>query len=152
MNRSDNPSADRATWWQAALMIRGQTKVEQRNIRSVWIWCFVSAAGFSAVIFALETFPQLRGPFAWLLAMIAIALGFPAVLACLRFIREADEFMRKVQINGIAIGFAAGFVFCLGYNTLEYVVGAPHLPMIVAAVPLGFGWAIGSFIVAFRHR
>jgi hypothetical protein len=151
MNRSENPSADRATWWQAALMIRGQTKAEQRNIRSVWIWCLVGAAGFSAVTLAFEALPQLRGPFAWLLAMIPFALSFPAVLACRRFIREADEFMRKVQLDGIAIGFAAGCVSCLSYHTLEHV-GAPHLPMIVATVPLVFGWAIGSFIVAFRHR
>ena len=82
--------------------------------------------------------------------MIPIALSFPGMLACLRFIREADEFMRKVQLDGIAIGFGAGFVFCLGYPMLEHV-GAPHLPIIVATVPLGFGWAIGSFSVAFRH-
>jgi drug/metabolite transporter (DMT)-like permease len=151
MNGSNNYSANGATWWQAALMIRGQTKAEQRNIRSVWIWCLVWATGFLAVTSALAAFPQLRGPFAWLLAMIPIVLGFPAVLACVRFIREADEFMRKVQLDGIAIGFAAGCVFCLGYHTLEHV-GAPHLPMIVATVPLVFGWAIGSFIVAFRHR
>jgi hypothetical protein len=151
MNGSNNLSADRATWWQAALMIRGQTEAEQRNIRSVWIWCFVWAAGFSAVTTALEAVPRLRGPFVWLLAMIPLALSFPLVLACLRFIREADEFMRKVQLDGIAIGFAAGFVFCMGYHALEQV-GAPHLPMLVAIVPLGFGWAIGSFIVAFRYR
>jgi hypothetical protein len=151
MNGSNNPSTDGATWWQAALMIRGQTKAEQRNIRSVWIWCFVWAAGFYAVTTALEAFPQLRGPSAWLLAMIPVALSFPAVLACLRFIREADEFMRKVQLDGIAIGFAAGFVFCLGYHTLENL-GAPRLPLLVATVPLAFGWAIGSFIVALRHR
>jgi drug/metabolite transporter (DMT)-like permease len=151
MNGSNSPSADRATWWQAALMIRGQTKAEQRNIRSIWIWCVVWTAGFAAVTTALEAFPQLRGPFVWLLAIIPIALSFPAVLACLRFIREADEFMRKVQLDGIAIGFAAGIVFCLGYYMLEHV-GAPHLPIVVATVPLIFGWAIGSFIVAFRHR
>jgi drug/metabolite transporter (DMT)-like permease len=151
MNRSNSPSANRATWWQAALMIRGQTQAEQRNIRSIWIWCVVWAASFAAVTTALEAFPQLQDPFTWLLAMIPIALSFPAVLACLRFIREADEFMRKVQLDGIAIGFAAGIVFCLGYHTLEHV-GAPHLPMVVATVPLIFGWAIGSFIVAFRHR
>jgi hypothetical protein len=83
--------------------------------------------------------------------MIPIILGIPALLANLRFIREADEFMRKVQLHGIAIGFAAGFLFCVGYHTLEHV-GAPHLPLIFATVPLGLGWAIGSFMVAFRHR
>lgn len=59
--------------------------------------------------------------------------------------------MRKVQLHGIAIGFATCFVFCLGSYTLEQV-GAPHLSVMAATVPLGLGWAIGSFIVAFRHR
>lgn len=151
MNSSNISSANRAAWWQAALMIRGQTETEQRNIRSVWIWCLVWAAGFSAVMLALKEFPQLRGSFNWPLTVVPVVLSIPAVLACLRFIRQADEFMRKVQLEGIAIGFAAGFVFCMSYGTLEHL-GAPRLPMIVAAVPLAFGWAIGSFIVAFRHR
>lgn len=150
MTGSMNPSVDRASWWQAALMIRGQTKAEQRNIRSVWIWCLVWAAGFIAVKTALDAIPQLR-TFAWLLGSASIALSIPALLANIRFIREADEFMRKVQLHGIAIGFAAGFVFSMSYHVLEHL-GAPHLPMIFATVPLGFGWAIGAFVVAYRHR
>src|SRR5690349_14872290 len=149
MNNSSNSSANSATWWQAALMIRGQTEAERRNIRSVWIWCSVGAFGWPATVKALEAFPQLPSSVAWLLAMIPIALSILALLACLRFIREADEFMRKVQLDGIAIGFAAGIVFCLSYHTLEHV-GAPPLPMVFAIVPLTFGWAIGSFIVAYR--
>ncbi|WP_153067178.1 hypothetical protein [Steroidobacter cummioxidans] len=144
-------SADTATWWQAALMIRGQTKAEQRNIRSVWMWCLVWLAGVVAVTTALEAFPRLPAWLGGLLAIIPIALSIPALLANIRFIREADEFMRKVQLQGIAIGFAAGFVFCMGYQVLERA-GAPHLSMIFATAPLGIGWAIGSFIVAYRHR
>lgn len=142
---------DRATWWEAALMIRGQTQAEQRNIRAVWIWSLVWAVGFSAVMMTLRAFPQLEGATAWLIAMIPIALAVPSLLAHLRFIREADEFIRMVQLHGIAIGFATGFLFCMGYQALEQV-GAPKLPMILAAAPMGFGWAIGSFIVAYRHR
>jgi hypothetical protein len=151
MSGSNGSSTDRATWWQAALMIRGQTKAEQRNIRSVWIWSLAWAAGFSAVITALEAFAERLGSFAWLLAMVPIPLTIFLILANVRFIREADEFMRKVQLHGIAIGFAAGFLFCLGYPVFEQA-GAPRLPMMVAAVPLGLGWMIGSFIVAYRHR
>ena len=151
MNRSNDLSRERATWWEAALMIRGQTETEQRNIRAVWIWTLVWAIGFCAVVTILESFPQLKGLPAWLIAVIPIALIIPSLLSQVRFIREADEFMRKVQLQGIAIGFAACFLFCLGYYALEQA-GAPRLPMIFAAVPLGLGWAIGSFIVAYRHR
>lgn len=151
MNGSNSASADRATWWEAALLIRGQTEADQRNIRAIWLWSFVWAAGFSAVMIALKFYPQLRGPLAWLVAMIPIVLGIPLMNSLLRLLREADEFMRKVQLEGIAMGFGAGSIFCMGYHVLEQV-GAPELPMIVMVVPMMFGWAVGSFLVAARYR
>ncbi len=143
-----NTSNDGATWWQAALMICGQTRTEQRNLRAVWIWSLIWGASFLAVAASL---PHLRGSFAWLPALLPAVLSIPVLLSYVRFIREADEFMRKVQLDGIAIGFATGSLFCMGYYMLE-LVGAPSLPIVIAAVPLVLGWAIGSFIVAYRHR
>ena len=151
MNDPNGAGANRATWWEAALMIRGQTEVDQRNIRVIWIWSIVGALSFAAVTIAVSRFPQLRGPFAWLLAMIPVVVGVPLVSALLRFLRETDEFMRKVQLEGIALGFGAGAVFCMGYHALE-MVGAPELPMLFAVAPMCLGWAVGSFLVASRHR
>lgn len=148
---SANAGSRNAEWWEAALMIRGQTPAERRNIRSIWIWCLVWAAGFIVANAVIAT-GQLHGPVAWLLAMVPIVLGVPAIRANIRFIREADEFMRKVQLEGIAIGFTAGSIFCIVYNMLERALAAPRLPVIVALVPLTFGWAIGSLLVAARHR
>jgi hypothetical protein len=145
-----NTSSEGATWWQAALMICGQTKAEQRNLRSVWRWSLVWALSFLAVTASREML-HLSGSLAWLASSLPAALSIPVVIANVRFIREADEFMRKVQLHGIAIGFAAGFVFCMGYYSLE-MLGAPSLPIVFAAVPLALGWAIGSFIVAYQHR
>jgi hypothetical protein len=150
MSGADNGRFERATWWQAALMIRGQTKADQRNLRAIWIWTIVSAAVLSAAAIALSALQQ-QGPFAWLLGAIPIVVSIPTVHAYLRFLREADEFMRKVQLEGIAIGYAAGWICCVGYLILEKA-GAPELPMILALVPMGLGWAIGSFIVAARYR
>jgi hypothetical protein len=150
MNGSGGARIDKTTWWQAALMIRGQTETDQRNLRLVWIWTIVWAAGFSAVVVALRN-AQLQGAFAWVLAMVPFVLGMPTVRAYLRFLREADEFMRKVQLEGIAIGYGAGAILCLGYVVLERL-GAPELPMIAALVPFSFGWAVGSFLVAARYR
>ncbi len=151
MNGSNSVSSDRATWWEAALLIRGQTEKDQRNIRAIWIWSFVWGICFCAVVIAFQSFPQLKGPFAWLLAMIPIVLSVLLVNALLRFLRDADEFMRKVQLEGIAIGYGAGSIFLVGYHTLEHV-GAPALPMILAILPMVLGWVVGSFLVAYRHR
>ena len=151
MNDPNGARGDRTTWWQAALLIRGQTAADQRNIRALWIWSLVWLASFAAVTTAVSVFPQLSGPFAWLLAMIPILLGVPLVNVLLRFLRETDEFMRKVQLEGIALGFGAGSVFCMGYHVLE-MVGAPEIRMVFAVVPMSIGWAVGSFLVASRHR
>jgi hypothetical protein len=151
MSGSNTPSAEGATWWQAALMIRGQTEADQRNIRAIWVWTLVWGVSFVAATMALERFPQLEGALAWVVAMVPFVVGVPTVRVYLRFLREADEFMRKVQFEGIALGFGAGSIFCIGYHTLEQV-GAPALPMAVALVPMSLGWAIGSFLVAARYR
>lgn len=132
-------------------MIRGQTEADQRNIRAVWIWSFVWAAGFVAAIISLRRLEQLPSLFLWLLALLPTLFSIPLVCALRRFLREADELMRKIQLEGIAIGYSAGSIFCVGYHGLEHV-GAPQLPIVFAVVPLGLGWAIGSFLVAYRHR
>jgi hypothetical protein len=151
MNASKSARANGISWWEAALLLRGQTEADQRNIGIFTAWCFVWALVFCAVTFALEHFPELQGPFAWALAMIPIALGVGTVRAFLRFLREADEFQRKVQLEGIALGFGAGHLFCIGYFFLERF-GAPQIPVIFAIVPLALGWAFGSLLVAARYR
>lgn len=151
MNNSNRDRAGKATWWQAALMIRGETAVDQRNLMVFTAWCFVWAVTFCAVTFALKSFPGLEGPVAWMLAMIPIAVGVVTVRAFLRFLREADEFTRKVQLEGIAWGFGAGHLFCVGYFFLERF-GAPAIPVILVIVPLAMGWAVGSLLVAARYR
>ena len=87
----------------------------------------------------------------WLLASIPLVVGIPLVNAFLRFLREADEFMRKVQLEGIAMGFGAGCGFRHGLHHSR-MVGAPELPMMFVLVPMLFGWAVGSFLVAARYR
>ena len=151
MYDSNSSSAGRATWWQAALLIRGMTATDQRNIRVFSTWSFVTALGFAAVILAHSYVPQLDGTLAWMLAMIPVVLSVATLRVFLRLLREADEFMRKVQLEGIAVGFGAGTIFCVGYFTLE-LFGAPEVPMIVATLPMMFGWAVGAFLVASRHR
>jgi hypothetical protein len=83
--------------------------------------------------------------------MVPIIMGVVAVRMFLRFLREADEFMRKIQIEGIAWGFGMGYLFCLGYFFLEQF-GAPKISIVNAVVPMALGWAVGSLLVASRYR
>jgi hypothetical protein len=138
-------------WWEAALMLRGQTEADDRNIKVFALWCFLWAAGFVLVVYLVKHFPEVLGPISWALAPVPIVLGWPVMRAFLRYLREADEFTRKVQLEGIAMGFGAGLLFGMGYYTLQQF-GAPPLPIIAAIVPMVFGWAFGSLLVASRYR
>jgi uncharacterized protein YacL len=151
MNYSKDGRTEEIKWWQAALMIRGQTAADQRNIRIFTAWCFAWAVSFCVVAIALKEFPALQGPFGWMLAIIPIVLGVAAIRTFLRFLREADEFTRKVQIEGIAWGFGMGHLFCIGYFFLEQL-GAPEISIVNAIVPMALGWAVGSLLVASRYR
>lgn len=151
MNDTNSASADRTTWWQAALLIRGMTEADRRNNRLFSRWCLVSAIGFCAVIFLFAYYPQLEGPVSWMLAMIPVVLAVATLRLFLRLLRQADELMRKVQVEGIAVGFGAGAIFCVGSFTLEQA-GVPGLPMIIAILPMMIGWAVGALLVAWRFR
>ena len=151
MNPSNNPPRREIAWWAAALMLRGQTEADDRNIKAMSLWCFALGASFVLVVSLIKNLQERPGPIAWALALVPIVLGIGSIRAFLRYLREADEFTRKVQLEGIAIGFGSGFLFGMGYHTLE-MFGAPPLPMIASVVPMGFGWALGSLFVASRYR
>jgi hypothetical protein len=151
MTTSNGAPRRQITWWAAALMMRGQTAADDRNLKVFNFWCFLWAAGFVLAVFLVKNFRDALGPISWVLALFPVILGFPVMRAFLRYLREADEFTRKVQLEGIAMGFGAGFLFVMGYYTFQQF-GAPPLPVIAAAVPMGFGWALGSLLVASRYR
>jgi hypothetical protein len=132
-------------------MMRGQTAADDRNLKVFNRWCFLWAAGFVLVVLLGKSFKDALGPLSWGLALVPLVMGFPVMRAFLRYLREADEFTRMVQLEGIAMGYGAGFLFGMGYYTLQQF-GAPPLPIIGAVVPMALGWALGSLLVASRYR
>lgn len=151
MNDLNSDRTNRVAWWESALMIRGQTEAEQRNLRKSMIWSISLGVGFCSLTYVSRNYPQLNVAYVTALAAIAAISLIGCVYAGFRFIAESDEFMRKVQLEGIAVGFGAGVIFCMGYFILE-LLGAPQLPLIAMALPLMTGWAIGSLNAAARYR
>jgi hypothetical protein len=68
----------------------------------------------------------------------------------LRFLRQADELLQKIQLEGLAIGFAAGAFFALGYQLLEHL-GAPELDVSAPVTVMMFGWAFGQLLASRRY-
>lgn len=123
------------------------TPRDARNLRIFNVWFVAAMVCFAtATILLGEDFLE-PGPVGWLLTGLTVALLVMMVRAYIHFIREADELLRKVQLEALAISFGATVVFMLGYRLCERL-GAPKLdvddPLITMVVVFAIGQWLGT--------
>ncbi len=89
---------------------------------------------------------------------VRIAIGFlpaPAIVAAAIFIGRAlgmlDDLQRRIQTEGIAIGFGIFIVLASIYGWQTYF-GAPQISWIFAAPVLALCWALGKLLSTLRYR
>ncbi len=124
-------------------------RTDQRNQLRFTGLTLVCALVFVGATWLLK-FAALQGPVLWLVAIIPGVLGVAVVFVYLHMLREMDEFMRRVQLEGLAVGFGAGVVFAITYGLLEQA-GAPEAgnrPFVV----MMFAWAAGQLLALWRYR
>jgi len=139
----------RPTFWQV-LCFRSGTEVDQANNKQFTLWCIAWAlaiVGATSLITFLEDLPK---SLAWLIALAPNALALLALLSYLRLLRMTDELQRKIHIEGLAMGFGAGWMFALGYMALESV-GAPQMSLTGMIMVLTAGWMVGTFMAVRRY-
>ena len=125
--------------------------LDRRNQYWILLWGLVWGVGFLAAAWALRPDVGLDGRTAWAVAIAAVALSVPPLLAYLRFLRMTDELLRKIQLEGLALGFGAGAIFGLGYPLLEEA-GAPDAADSTIVVVMMIAWALGQFLGLVRYR
>jgi hypothetical protein len=96
--------------------------IRPEDRRNQWIatgLLFVWAVGYvgTAVLIKREVVPA--GAPTYLVALVPTAFGVLAVLAYIRFLRRADELLRRIQLEALALGFGAGFVGSFTFDLLE---------------------------------
>ena len=151
MNRTSSvPASGRRTLWETVVACSG-TAADRRNQYRVLVWCLIWAIGFVAAAWALRSTVGLDARAAWAVALAPMALSIPPLLAYLRFLRSTDELLRKIQLEGLALGFGAGAILGLGYPLLERIGAPPLSPSTTVAVMM-IAWAIGQLLGALRYR
>ncbi len=120
------------------------------NIRIFSVWTMAAAACFiTATILIGERIID-RSALAWSLVAVTIVLALLAVRSYLIFLRAADELLRRIQLEGLALGFGAGAVFMLCYRLLERL-GAPKLDSNDPFFVMLIFWALGQYIGMRRY-
>ena len=126
----------------------GGTPTDAANNKHLTIWSF--AWGLSIVVASwLITMVELPTLVDWILALAPNVLAVVVLRSYLRFLRMTDELQRKIQIEGLAMGFGAGYLFAICYLVAQ-AAGAPPLNVAFLIMLMTAGWLIGN-VVAMRH-
>jgi hypothetical protein len=108
----------------------------------------------AALVFALATVLIGGGliprAVAWLLTAVTAVVMILGIRSYLVFLREADELLRKIQVEGLALGFGAGATFMLVYGLLERL-GLPGLRPAEPILVMVVFWALGQWIGMRRY-
>jgi hypothetical protein len=150
MNAAQTVPNDRRTFWEMILACSGSA-VDRRNQYYFLAWCLLWAVGFVAAAWAQRPDVGLGGAALWAVAAAPLALSIPPLLTYLRFLRMTDELLRKIQLDGLALGFGAGLILALGYPFLERA-GAPELGSSGIVMAMLIGWAVGQLLGLARYR
>jgi hypothetical protein len=128
------------------------TAKDQRNFSRYSGWLVLWLAVWVAVRVAMEGWPPAQGgPLSWVLIAAAVAPGLVTVAAYMRFLREADELVRSIHLEALALGFGAGALFMLAWRLVEKA-GGPALDVNDPLLVMVLVWLLGQALVARRYR
>lgn len=125
------------------------TPRDSKNIRQFVGWTVGSAISFSTATILSDVMNG-AASVGWALFALTFGLSIAAVASYIRFIRESDELLRKIQLEALALGFGAGAVFMLSYRLLERL-GAPQLNVSDPFLIMVLFWAAGQWMGMSRY-
>ena len=126
------------------------TARDARFQRRVLLWMLAFALAYIAAGAALRFRAVLPTAMPWLAVGAALALAFQVTRSYVQFLRGADELLRRIEIEALAFGFAAGAVFALLYPLLARL-GAPAVDGYWTALVMMAGWAAGGWLGLRRY-
>jgi hypothetical protein len=123
------------------------TARDSRNVRRFNLWMLAAMLAYLGATAALRRRESIPRAFPWLLVGLASLLALQATRSYLVFLRGADELLRRIQTEALALGFVSGAAFSLLYPLLE-ALGAPkldgHATALVMMLSLGAGSWLGT--------
>ena len=114
------------------------------------IWFFAAMQSSFAVTIVLSERWLERGPVAWGITAATIVFLILAVRAYIRYLREADELIRKIQTEALSFSFGASAVFMIGWRLCERL-GAFKLDVDDPLLVMVLFWAAGQWVGSRRY-
>lgn len=147
MDIDDTPTTGPHRWFR---LTRCHTPTDRRNQGLFMVWSLAWALAYVAATWVSQG-SALGAVTPWLVAALPAVLSVAALVAYLRFVQQADELVRRIQLEGLAVGFGAGTLLVVGYP-LFAAAGAPPLDITVAPAVMVLAWTAGQVIASARYR
>lgn len=119
---------------------RNTTERDRRNASRANAWLLAWMVSFFLATFGIKLEILPAGLLTYLAIAVSSLLGLVSVIAFTRFLREADELQRKIQLEALALGFGGGFLATFTLSLVERAadtrmdLGDPFLAMVVLYV------------------
>lgn len=149
-SRDSNNVAPRQGIWMRLLCSGASTARDRRNQYRFLIWAALWALVFVASGLT-QRYVELDGAPLWLVAFAPTLPAILVVASYLKFLREADELVRRVQMEGLALGFGAGVLLIIAVQLPETTPITQFKGSDVLFVMM-LGWAIGQVWATWRYR
>ncbi len=119
------------------------TPRDARNLKifNAWLIGAVLLFATATILLAKEV---IAPPIGWILTIATIVLLAFTARAYIIFLRDADELLRKIQLEALAMSFGATAVFMLGWRLCERL-GAPKLDVDDPFLVMTVVWALGQW-------
>ena len=126
------------------------TARDAENLRRFNVVCLAWAMMFVAATLAIDGF-GVTGLTGWAMAAATLLLGLTTMGLYLKFLRAADELLRKIHVEALGLGFGAAIVFMLFWRLCERL-GAPKLDVVDPVLVMVAFWAFGQWMGLRRYR
>ena len=122
--------------------------------RRLLLWMLATGAAYLVASWAFVRGDAVPFVLRWSSAALVAALALAAVRSHLAFLRAADELVRRIETEALAIGFGAGAIAALVGSAIQpwlrEVDGEKYVVHAVALV-LMLAWSAGSWVGTRRY-
>jgi hypothetical protein len=125
------------------------TPRDVRHLRAFHLWLGGAVLAFIAATVLIDQalIPAAAG---WALTALSVMLMAFAIRAYMVFLRGADELLRKIHLDALALAFGVGAIAMMGYRLCERL-GAPKLDVNDPFLVMMLVWALGQWIGLRRY-
>ncbi|HVR38888.1 MAG TPA: hypothetical protein VMU84_07310 [Thermoanaerobaculia bacterium] len=125
------------------------TERDARNLRIFNTWMMGTLVLWAGTTILIERH-VIVWPIGWGLTLASFIACLRTTQAYIRFMRDSDELLRKIQLEGLAFAFAGGVVFMLIWRLCERL-GAPKLDCDDPFLVMMLCWALGQYLGTRRY-